>query len=86
MRKKTVNVRENSVVVVITPLLVGVASAAKLLGVSSAYFRGLDRAGKIPGAVAFGGRRKLWATGELRAWIEAGCPSRQEWCQLRKET
>jgi hypothetical protein len=44
--------------------------------VSEASWHRLQAAGKIPAAVAVGGRR-LWRVEDLRAWVLMGCPDRR---------
>ncbi len=57
-------------------------AAAGLCGVSRSHFLALHSAGKVPLPVRLG-RRTLWRTSELDAWIQAGCPARDRW-QARK--
>jgi predicted DNA-binding transcriptional regulator AlpA len=59
-------------------LLLGARQAAPLCGVSVPTWWRLNSAGKTPAAVKLG-HRTLWRADELRAWVEAGCPSREEW-------
>jgi predicted DNA-binding transcriptional regulator AlpA len=61
------------------PLLVLRApEAAALCKVAVRTWRAWDAAGRIPQPVRIG-RLTLWRVDELREWIAAGCPRRQEW-------
>jgi prophage regulatory protein len=59
-------------------LLVSAKQAARMCSKSLRTWRAWDAAGWIPRPVRIG-RSTLWRTEELRAWIEAGCPRREEW-------
>ena len=59
-------------------LLVTAKQAAGMCGKSLRTWRTWDAAGLIPRAVRIG-RSTLWRLDELRAWVEAGCPRREEW-------
>lgn len=59
-------------------LLVSAKDASQLCGKSLRTWRSWDSAGRIPRPVRIG-RATLWRVDELRAWVEAGCPSRKEW-------
>jgi predicted DNA-binding transcriptional regulator AlpA len=56
--------------------------AAALLGVARSTFLSQHSAGMTPRPVRIG-RRTLWIAAELRAWLEAGCPSRERWEQQK---
>lgn len=60
------------------PLLLSAKAAAALCGKSLRTWRTWDAAGMIPRPVRIG-RSTLWRADELRAWIAAGCPRRDEW-------
>ena len=64
--------------IVLEPLLVSAEDGARLLGISTKYFWQLDRAGKIPLSVNFGGRRKLWSVKSLDEFVNRGCPRRKD--------
>ena len=66
----------------IVPLLLSAKSAAKLCGVSRSHFLAMHSAGRVPLPVRLG-RRVLWRSGELAEWIEAGCPARERWQNMR---
>jgi predicted DNA-binding transcriptional regulator AlpA len=59
-------------------LMLTAAEAAAACGFSLRTWWRYDSAGKIPKAVNFG-RSKRWPAGTLRAWVEAGCPDREQW-------
>lgn len=59
-------------------LLVSAQVAAELCGRSVRTWRSWDAAGRVPRPVRFG-RSTLWRIDELREWIAAGCPHRDEW-------
>jgi prophage regulatory protein len=62
----------------IAPELLRARDAATLCGIGLATWWRWDAAGKMPRGVKIGGAR-LWSRTELLAWIEAGCPERDEW-------
>jgi len=59
-------------------LLVTAKQAASTCGKSLRTWRTWDAAGLIPRPVRIG-RSTLWRVDELREWVAAGCPCRQEW-------
>lgn len=61
-----------------SPLLVTAREAAALCGRSLRCWRTWDAAGRIPQPVRIG-RATLWRAEELRCWVDAGCPRRDEW-------
>jgi predicted DNA-binding transcriptional regulator AlpA len=61
-----------------TALLVTARQAAAMCGKSLRTWRTWDAAGLIPRPVRIG-RSTLWRAEELRSWVHAGCPRRQEW-------
>ena len=61
-----------------TSLLVTARHAAGMCGKSLRTWRTWDAAGWIPRPVRIG-RSTLWRLDELRAWVAAGCPRRDEW-------
>ena len=62
----------------LSPILLSARQAAALCGKSLRTWRTWDAAGRIPQPVRIG-RSTLWRLDELRKWIEAGCPRREEW-------
>jgi len=61
-----------------TSLLVTARQASVMCGKSLRTWRSWDAAGWIPRPVRIG-RSTLWRLDELRAWVAAGCPRRDEW-------
>ena len=59
-------------------LLVSAKQAAELCGKSLRTWRSWDAGGLIPQPVRIG-RSTLWRADELREWVAAGCPRREEW-------
>ena len=59
-------------------LLVTAKQGAARCGKSLRTWRSWDAAGWIPSPVRIG-RSTLWRADELREWVVAGCPCRQEW-------
>lgn len=62
----------------IEPLLLPSEKAAALCGVSEECWLSLDSSGKVPMPMILS-ERKLWRRYELADWIDAGCPSREQW-------
>lgn len=69
------------------PLLIQISDAARILGISRATFYGWMAAGKIgPSPVRLGDgnhAKPLFSLVELRAWVSAGCPSREQWQAMK---
>ena len=61
-----------------TSLLVTAKQGARMCGKSLRTWRAWDAAGWIPRPVRIG-RSTLWRLDELRTWVAAGCPRRNEW-------
>lgn len=59
-------------------LLLPAREAAALCGTSERTWRTWDAGGRIPQAVAIG-RSKFWRKKELEAWVDQGCPTRDQW-------
>lgn len=59
-------------------LLVSARTAASLCSKSLRTWRTWDSQGLIPRPVRIG-RSTLWRADELREWIAAGCPGREQW-------
>lgn len=62
----------------LAPLLLTAKQAAAICGKSLRTWRTWDSAGWIPQPVRIG-RSTLWRADELRDWVAAGCPRRDEW-------
>jgi excisionase family DNA binding protein len=56
-----------------TSLLLTAEEVAAMLGVSERTLWRLLSAGKVPTPVRFG-RNTRWRAGEVREWIDRGCP------------
>ena len=74
---------DNTTVVPMAPLLLDARAAAKLCGISRSHFWAMHSAGKVPLPVRLG-RRTLWRADELADWIEAGCPARDRWENVKR--
>ena len=57
------------------PLAVRASDAARLIGVSLRFLRGLDSSARIPREIRLK-RAKIWSVKELRDWLAAGAPDR----------
>ena len=66
-----------------TPLAVGAADAAKMLGISRSSWLGMVSAGRAPGGIRLG-RRVVWRVEELSDWLKTGAPTRDAWDRQRK--
>jgi predicted DNA-binding transcriptional regulator AlpA len=64
-------------------LLIDMAELAHLTSLSVRTLRRMDAARAIPGRVAVG-RRVLFQTEIIRAWVRAGLPGRKEWESLTR--
>ncbi len=60
------------------PLVVDARRLAKLLGAGVRTVRTWDAAGKLPSPVRLGGK-VVWRADEIRDWLAAGAPRREEW-------
>jgi predicted DNA-binding transcriptional regulator AlpA len=65
-------------------LLIPASVAALMCGRSEASWWRDHAAERVPAPVRLGGRT-LWRVEELRQWIDAGLPSREEWEALRQQ-
>ena len=68
----------------IEQLLVNASEAARLIDVSPKTWSRYDASGTVPRAIELGLNRwtKRWSLCELRDWVAANCPCRQDWEQL----
>ncbi|NQT03277.1 MAG: helix-turn-helix domain-containing protein [Planctomycetes bacterium] len=64
-------------------LLLSAKDAAKLLGISERLYYSLHSSGKIPLPRRLN-KRTLWSRKELDAWVDAGCPAREQWQEIKK--
>lgn len=67
-----------------TPALLTAETAAQLCEVSLRTWRRLEAEGNVPNPVRVGGRIKRYRRTEVLAWVEAGCPSREQWESVRQ--
>ena len=65
-----------SEVVAVNARLLGV-----ILGLSERTIRRHNAAGKLPRPVRVGGSVR-WRLDEIRAWLDAGCPTRAKWEEM----
>jgi hypothetical protein len=63
-------------------LLVGLPQLARLTSLSLRHLRRLDSSRDIPGRVTCG-RRVLFQTDIIQAWVRAGLPCRDKWAALQ---
>ena len=65
------------------PLVVDARRLARLLCAGIRTVRTWDAAGKLPAPIRIGGR-VVWRMDEIRAWLAADAPNRDEWeaCKL----
>jgi predicted DNA-binding transcriptional regulator AlpA len=61
-----------------SPLVVDARRLAAMLCAGIRTVRTWNAAGKLPAPVRIGGR-VVWRVDEIRAWLAAGAPSRNEW-------
>jgi predicted DNA-binding transcriptional regulator AlpA len=66
-----------------TRLVLTANEAAALFCKQPRTWRRWDAAGKIPRPVSIG-RARYWRLEELKAWIDAGCPRRAAWENMRQ--
>ena len=59
-------------------LLLSAAQAASLCGVGRSTWWRLHASGRVPSPVKLGSSTR-WKAAEIRAWVDAGCPSRDRW-------
>ncbi len=59
-------------------LLIDTKQVAKLLNVSDRTVFGMNKDGRMPRSVKIGSAVR-WNREELQAWVNAGCPRRDDW-------
>lgn len=77
MDKKTESKNQNSGQQQLT-LMATAGNVARMLHISIRQVWRLHSIGKLPNPVRLGNCVR-WRIDEIRAFVEAGCPSRQEW-------
>ncbi len=65
-------------------LLVSAEAAARMFDISQRSWYRLNAAGDIPASVQVGPRTVRWNVDELRAWNQAGRPSRAKWEGMKR--
>jgi hypothetical protein len=78
--------RPASLAASLEPLAVGREQVAALLSIGVATLDRWDAAGLLGPVGAKKAGRKLWSLAELRDWVQAGMPGRQEWLARRAAT
>jgi len=69
----------------VTPLLVDGKALAAMLSIGLSKLYQMDRSGHLgPMPMKFG-RRTLWRTEEVAAWVRAGCPRRELWLKMAQD-
>jgi predicted DNA-binding transcriptional regulator AlpA len=63
----------------LSPLVADARRLAKLLCAGVRTVRTWDAAGKLPRPLKLGGKKTVWLLSELRDWLAAGAPGRDEW-------
>ncbi len=67
------------------PLAVSTAEAAELLGVSERHLANLNADGRLGPKPVRLGHSVRWPVDELRAWLAAGCPHREQWQAMKAD-
>lgn len=62
-----------------TPMLLSSQDCANLLGIGKTLFYSMHSSGRLGPMPVKLGRRALWNRKEMEAWIDAGCPPRNNW-------
>ena len=65
-----------------TPLAYTADDLAFLLNCSKRHIAALHSSGRLPRPIRLG-RSVRWRADELRAWLDAGAPSRERWEAMR---
>ncbi len=64
------------------PLVMPARELARLLGVSIRQIWRLSSSGKLPKPLRLGGSVR-WSLKEIKAFVEAGCPDRASWEEMK---
>ncbi|MFH2002801.1 MAG: helix-turn-helix domain-containing protein [Planctomycetota bacterium] len=67
-------------------LLLTAQQVASLLGVGVSTLWSWHSAGRIPLPVRIGGKTTRWRVSEIEAWVQAGCPGRDRWLTMCKNS
>lgn len=66
------------------PAAVDAVGAADLCGISVALWHRLYSSGRIgPEKIRLASKTVRWSTQEIREWIRAGAPGREQWVRMR---
>jgi predicted DNA-binding transcriptional regulator AlpA len=68
----------------IEPLLVDAQQASEMLGIGRSHFYAMLSSGQIGPMSHKLGKRCLYSVKELRKWVNAGMPTRQDWLEEKK--
>lgn len=64
-------------------LLCSTNDAAAMLGVGKSKFYQMHSTGTLGPMPILLDTKKMWSVDELRQWVQAGCPIREKWQQIR---
>lgn len=64
-------------------LVLTAAEVAKLLGISQRHFWACHASGKLGPRPISLGRSKRWRLAEVRVWLDAGAPTREQWDAMK---
>lgn len=67
----------------LSPLVADAKRLARLLGCGLRSIRTWDAAGKLPRPIRLG-VRVVWVIAEVKSWLAAGAPPRDEWETLKR--
>jgi len=67
----------------VEPLLVSISDAALMLGISKPLLYQMIADGRFGLMGIRFGRKRLFAVGELKSWVQAGCPCREKWLKIQ---
>ena len=68
----------------LAPLLLDADQAALLLNIGRSLFYSMHSAGTLGPLPVRLGRRTLWRREELKRWVAAGCPTRDQWVKIKQ--
>ena len=66
-------------------LLISAENSAQLLGIGRTLFYSMHSSGRLGPLPVKLGRRTLWNRKELEDWIEANCPPRHQWQEIKEQ-
>jgi excisionase family DNA binding protein len=64
-------------------LLLSAKDSASLIGISRSLFYQMLSSGRLPLKPIRFGRKTLFSYEELRDYVKAGCPARDEWLRIK---